>query len=448
MLVKIIVACIVTASADNSDGNSDISSIISINILTWEGSSPYVELNQDEYALSSNFENQSISKYDGILVQFFHSLKVAGYGGYCNTLNLRVKNICFIKYETFYAVLHNSSLLNTLSKCRFEYDNNTITVLAPTSRNIERNIERNIQIVFFTWAFRAAVIVRGNDISLFAKAFKGIQDSIPLIYLSVILAVIVGALVWLLEHRGNESFHSNYSQGLWSGFWFSFVTMTTVGYGDKVPKHFLSRLIILAWIYIGMLLIASITAVVMNAVTSNLDLTGKNVSILKGHIEETRVRSSLKGVKKSYYSYDDVLEAVINKEVDAALIEGGVLSKVMKAKENGASLSIEREIGNVDISVYLAIATNFSSSQKNLLYNCLKDNIHNEAMTADLYFKFIEPYQTTPFLVRPLTSIFSTHGNQDMILVYTTGAALLLIGLAVIFLAYRLLKNKFGRTSK
>ena len=445
MLVRIIVACIVIASADNyTNGNSNIS----INILTWKGSSPYVEPNQDKHTSSSNFENQSNSKYDGILVQYFHSLKAAGYGGYCNTLNLRVKNVCFIKYETFYAVLHNASLLNTLSECKFEYDNNTITVLAPTSRNIAGNIERNIEIVFFTWAFRAAVIVRGNDISLFAKAFKGIQDSNPLIYLSVILAVIVGALVWLLEHRGNESFHSNYSQGLWSGFWFSFVTMTTVGYGDKVPKHFLSRLITLAWIYIGMLLIASITAVVMNAVTSNLDLTGKKVSILKGHIEETRVRSSLKGVKIPYYSYDDVLEAVINKEVDAALIEGGVLSKVMEAKENRASLSIEREIGNIDISVYLAIATNFSSSHKDFLYNCLKDNIHNEAMTADLYFKFFEPYQTTQFLVRPLASIFSTHGNQDMILVYATGTAILLIGLAVIVFVYRLLKKKCGRTGK
>lgn len=445
MLVKTIVACIIIASADNyTNGNSDISSIISINILTWKGSSPYVEPNPDKYASSSNFENQSNSKYDGILVQFFHSLQEAGYGDYCNTLNVRVKNVCFIKYKIFYAVLHNASLLNTLSECKFDYDNNTITVLAPTSRNIERNIET----VFFTWAFRAAVIVRGNDISLFAKAFKGIQDSIPLIYLSVILSVIVGALLWLLEHRGNESFHSDYSQGLWSGFWFSFVTMTTVGYGDKVPKHFLSRFITLAWVYIGMLLIASITAVVMNAVTSNLDLTGKKVSILKGHIEEKRVRSTLKGVKIPYYSYDDVLEAVINKEVDAALIEGGVLSKVMGAKKNRASLSVEREIGNVDISVYLAIATNFSSSHMNLLYNCLKNNIHNEAMTADLYFKFFEPYQTTTFLVRPLASIFSTHGNQDMILVYTTGTAILLIGLAVIVLVYRLLKKKFGRTGK
>ena len=35
------------------------------------------------------------------------------------------------------------------------------------------------------------------------------------------------------------------------GFWWGFVTMTTVGYGDKVPKTFVARLFSVMWILMG-----------------------------------------------------------------------------------------------------------------------------------------------------------------------------------------------------
>lgn len=426
MLVTATLAFMVIISADSNidhtDETNDTLSPISVNILTWEDSYPYVVKKQNESNSSRNNESQKSihGKYDGILIQVLYSLRDTDD---CK-LDIENVNICFTKYKTFYNVLQNISLLYTLDECDFEYNDNTVTVLAPTSRAPSN---KNIDTVQFSWACKAGVIVRSDDVSLLTKAFKGIQDSTPLIYLSVVFAVIVGALIWLLEHRRNKIFHSNYSQGLWSGFWFSFVTMTTVGYGDKIPKHFLSRVITLAWTYTGILLTAGITAIVLNAITSNLDLTGKRVSVLKIHVEEPLVRSQLRGRIIPYYNYHDVLEAVINKHVDAAVIEGNVLSNVMKKKRNN-DLLVEREVGLAGVVIYLAVIKSTSSKHR-ALYECLRH--FDDIITLDLYNKFVETYETKYFLVRPLTSVFSSRRNHDNILVYTTCIAIALVGLAV-----------------
>ena len=407
---------------------------ISVNILTWKDSYPYVVKKQNESNSSRNNENQTSihGKYDGILIQVLYGLKDTDD---CK-LDIEKVNICFTEYKTFYDVLQDINLLYTLDECNFEYNNNTVTVLAPTSR-VPSN--KNIETVQFSWACKAGVIVRSDDVSLLTKALKGIQDSTPLIYLSVVFTVIVGALIWLLEHRRNKIFHSNYSQGLWSGFWFSFVTMTTVGYGDKIPKHFLSRIITLAWTYTGILLTAGITAVVFNAIKSNLDLTGKKVSVLKKHVEEPLVWSQLRGTKISYCSYNDVLEAVINKSADAAVIEGNVLSNVMKKKKNN-DLLVEREVGLAGVIIYLAVIKNISSKHSDL-YECLRH--YDYRISLDLYNKFVETYETKNIFVRPLTSVFRSHKNQNDIIIYTTCIAIVLVGPAVTIPVLRFLKRMF-----
>ncbi|HMB68223.1 MAG TPA: transporter substrate-binding domain-containing protein, partial [bacterium] len=88
------------------------------------------------------------------------------------------------------------------------------------------------------------------------------QDPSPLAMLSVLVspqflggvgtlaAVLlgVGVLVWFFERRGNaEEFERDPRRGLWSAFWWSAVTMTTVGYGDMAPKTAGGRVVALVW---------------------------------------------------------------------------------------------------------------------------------------------------------------------------------------------------------
>ena len=86
---------------------------------------------------------------------------------------------------------------------------------------------------------------------------------------------IVGTLVWLLERRANpDQFPPALRAGLASGFWWSTVTMTTVGYGDKAPKTPLGRTLALLWMFASMIAIAMVTATIASSLTvERYDLT-------------------------------------------------------------------------------------------------------------------------------------------------------------------------------
>ncbi len=85
--------------------------------------------------------------------------------------------------------------------------------------------------------------------------------------LALLLAGI-GFLVWLAERRGNaEQFGGSTVEGIGSGFWWSAVTMTTVGYGDKAPVTVPGRFIGLCWMFASILLISVFTGAIASALT-------------------------------------------------------------------------------------------------------------------------------------------------------------------------------------
>jgi hypothetical protein len=67
----------------------------------------------------------------------------------------------------------------------------------------------------------------------------------------------VGTVIWLLERgRNPHHFRPRPLQGIADGLWWSAVTMTTVGYGDKTPITWAGRLVSLVWMFASMFFIA------------------------------------------------------------------------------------------------------------------------------------------------------------------------------------------------
>jgi polar amino acid transport system substrate-binding protein len=81
------------------------------------------------------------------------------------------------------------------------------------------------------------------------------------------LLLVVGLLVWLFERRRNQQFGGTASQGIGSGLWWSAVTMTTVGYGDKAPLTVGGRAVALVWMFASVVFISSFTAAIATALT-------------------------------------------------------------------------------------------------------------------------------------------------------------------------------------
>lgn len=124
------------------------------------------------------------------------------------------------------------------------------------------------------------------------------ESDFTLLAILILITLAISAVtIWLLERRRNPGhFPDDTVKGIWSGIWWSASTITTIGYGDKVPVTFWGRLLALIWMVIGILLVAVFTATITSLCTvSHLnmpngrlqDLYNKRVGIASDSQTET-----------------------------------------------------------------------------------------------------------------------------------------------------------------
>jgi len=73
---------------------------------------------------------------------------------------------------------------------------------------------------------------------------------------------------WLDTWYNPEEFPRSFLKGASEGFWWAFVSMTTVGYGDRSPRGVLGRIFGIIWILIGLVITSVFTGVVTTSLTA------------------------------------------------------------------------------------------------------------------------------------------------------------------------------------
>ena len=178
--------------------------------------------------------------------------------------------------------------------------------------------------------------------------------------LMIIGTIIIGMFVWLWERRhGNEAFADSGVRGAFDGIWWATVTLFTIGYGDKVPRRGVSRVVTMVWMFVGVLMVAVITAEVTSSLTvqrleSNIssvaDLAGKDVISYPGttswdFLEKNGIDP--RPVDSVDAAYDEVRAGAAEAFVyDASVIQylvatrGGVkvAGPIMKSEDYGIAL--------------------------------------------------------------------------------------------------------------
>lgn len=139
---------------------------------------------------------------------------------------------------------------------------------------------------------------------------------LKIITLLVLVLLAVGFVVWLLERKQNqEQFGGSTVQGLFSGFWWAMVTMTTVGYGDVAPRTVGGRLLGLVWMLTALLIVSFFTASITSALTvgqlsnklsSADELKGMNIASLNGSTSAMWLQNR----KLNYTSAADLSQAL------------------------------------------------------------------------------------------------------------------------------------------
>ncbi|MCF7978122.1 MAG: transporter substrate-binding domain-containing protein [Chromatiaceae bacterium] len=193
------------------------------------------------------------------------------------------------------------------------------------------------QLLDFSHSFHAsglAIAVPQRSGNLLALIVRLISPGfLAVIGALLALLIAVGVLIWLAERRANSQFHREPLSGIGSGVWWSAVTMTTVGYGDKAPTTLLGRSIGMVWMFAGLIAISTFTAAITTALTVNEldssidsidDLRLKRVLALSGSTSDLFLANQ--GVRhRRVADLSDALRQVAQGKADAVVHDAPIL---------------------------------------------------------------------------------------------------------------------------
>ncbi|XP_057314364.1 uncharacterized protein LOC130655615 [Hydractinia symbiolongicarpus] len=164
----------------------------------------------------------------------------------------------------------------------------------------------------------------------FVNILSAVAAAWPVILIAVLLATIMGWILWFADQTAEESdlTQERAIYGAYEGFWCSFITMTTLGYGDYVPSSNLGKGLMIIWILTGLCVVSIFGGAVSSGMSvSSLEksykLYGAKVAAIKNSFEYRTaiLRNAILDDTRNYTSVLDVIDAVSRQEVEIGLID-------------------------------------------------------------------------------------------------------------------------------
>eukprot|EP00794_Sanderia_malayensis_P019961 gene19961-21915_t len=187
-------------------------------------------------------------------------------------------------------------------------------------------------------------IIESPGIAFFSSKNPNAGDAIinalsngwPALIIVILSAMIAGIAFWFIEltrdsrssknHR-RENIHFS-TEGLFRGFYWAMVTMTTVGYGDFYPKSTIGRLLATLWILTGTVIIslftASITTILLaSCLTNDVTMNRAKIAVIKSSTEyKLAVRRHAIPMEQS--SVQDMVQMISSARAEGALLDSFV----------------------------------------------------------------------------------------------------------------------------
>lgn len=173
-------------------------------------------------------------------------------------------------------------------------------------------------------------------------------DFLKAVSLLLFVLLVFGLLVWYFEKRANPEEFENGLKGLWSGIWWSAVTMTTVGYGDKSPKSTGGKIVGLIWMFTAIIIISGFTAGIASSLTLN-QLTSKIES--PDDLNDFKTGALANSTSAEYLNQNNIafqrfssieqaLKAVTAGDLDAVVYDEPILRHILYHKNLNSELEI------------------------------------------------------------------------------------------------------------
>ena len=140
--------------------------------------------------------------------------------------------------------------------------------------------------------------------------------------------IVCGHVFWLVE-KGKHIISANYFPGIFQSFWYVMVTMTTVGYGDIVPRKWVGRVLAFLVMLIGIGFFGWAVAQLSSAITlqklhsditDEHDLRNKIVATVEG-TTSIEALDDLGAIVVPVKVIDQAIEKLLKHKVDAVVFD-------------------------------------------------------------------------------------------------------------------------------
>lgn len=278
-----------------------------------------------------------------------------------------------LQYE--YREYSLTGLMKALEEEEVDLSINPLTV---TSERVKRF---NFTQPFYISSLAIATHKKGeNEIWSFIRNFFS-WKFFKVVLLLFLVIFFFGFLAWIFERKGNpEEFGGKGFKGVWQGIWWSAVTMTTVGYGDKSPRTVGGQIVALIWMFTAVIIISSFTASIASSLTVNRlesnikgveDLKNVRVGSIKGSTSKNYL-GSLEISSRDFLKPEEGLKAISSGEIDAFVYDEPVMQHIIKNKNLQGELQILPYTFNKQ---YYAFSFPSNNSLRELLNPLLLDKI-------------------------------------------------------------------------
>ena len=240
-----------------------------------------------------------------------------------------------------YQLADMETLLSGLENENFDIGLGAITITPQREARVDFSHAVN--------ASGTGIIIPKNTLaSRFSSYVWPIVRSIFMLAAGLIALLLVSGIgVWWVERRHDKDPGHRDIDTIEDGLWWSAVTISTIGYGDKVPHTRVGRIVGAIWIFTGLIMLSLFTAnasaiFTATEIQSNIqdanDLRSARVGAAsKSSGEEYLVRERI-----AYLSYDDLhaaIDAMLNGDIDC-VVSNVPVARYLNNTEYRQTLSI------------------------------------------------------------------------------------------------------------
>ncbi|XP_068738723.1 uncharacterized protein [Montipora capricornis] len=351
--------------------------------VCWRPSPPYI-MNDTKSGQMKGIFDEAINKIISVC---------------CN----QTKNSSWLKYK------YEASSFSDLTECMYK-DFDIVLPIVPSQVEANPYIrQRSLRLI---QSPGIAVIKNGRKLEEEATSnvLKELSQYWTVLVLVVLLSLIFGILVWLLVNcRANtEEFPKEFWRGSLEGIWWAFVTMTTVGYGDKAPRFLLARIVSVIWMFVSIILMTYLTAIMTTSLTfgtltDNKIIDQKTLGALNGSQEYSEGWKEGAMVKQ-YQDIKDLAEGLAKDEVDGLLLDAFTANYLINNDwQNRGDLGRFQKVEILDRPFSIRPFLPLPKEDRRRLEICVRRR-SEQYFKTDIAYKYMLPnIDLSPWLVMTVT---------------------------------------------